>query len=92
MQDYPIYQTERFGLSNFHYDIPAPKAEGRYTLVLKFAEVAFREANKKIFNVVLNKKHVVVRDLDIFDRVGYAAAHDELVSFTIKGGVLKCVL
>lgn len=51
--------------------------------------MAFREPNKKIFNVILNEKHTVVRDLDIFSRVGHAAAHDEYVSFTIKNKVLR---
>jgi hypothetical protein len=68
---------------------PDDGAHGRYTVVLKFAEVAFREPNKKIFNVILNEKHAVVKDLDIFSKVGHAAAHDEYISFTIKNNVLK---
>lgn len=33
--------------------------------------------------------HVVLRDLDIFSKVGRGVAHDELIPFTIKGGKLK---
>jgi len=87
--EWPLYQTERYGTSNFFYDIPTPSQEGRYTIVLKFAEVAWREPNKKIFNVVLNSKHTVIRDLDIYARVGHAAALDEYISFTIKNKLLK---
>ena len=61
----------------------------RYTLVLKFAEVAFHEEGSKIFNVVLNGKHTVVRDLDIYSKVGHAVAHDEYISFVVKGDTLK---
>eukprot|EP00041_Stephanoeca_diplocostata_P009366 m.144243 g.144243 ORF g.144243 m.144243 type:complete len:342 (+) comp17708_c0_seq1:376-1401(+) len=86
--DVDLYITERYGLESFHYEIPAPP-EGKYTLVLKFAEVAFHEPGKKRFSVVLNKKHVVLHDLDIFDKVGFATAHDEFVSFIVKDGYLK---
>ena len=61
----------------------------RYTLVLKFAEVAFHEEGSKIFNVVLNNKHTVIRDLDIYAKVGHAVAHDEYISFIVKGDMLK---
>ncbi len=33
--------------------------------------------------------HVVVKDLDIFDRVGHSTAHDEIVPFSIKRGKLS---
>ena len=34
-------------------------------------------AGKKVFNVVLNEKHTIVRDLDIYGRVGYAESYAE---------------
>lgn len=86
--DLDLYITERYGLESFHYEFPAPP-NGKYTLVLKFAEVAFHEPGRKRFSVVLNKKHVVLHDLDIFDKVGYATAHDEFVSFIVNDGNLK---
>eukprot|EP00040_Diaphanoeca_grandis_P032827 m.199768 g.199768 ORF g.199768 m.199768 type:complete len:314 (+) comp32747_c1_seq4:875-1816(+) len=86
--DIPIYQTERYGLETFSYEFETPP-DGKYTIVLKFAEVAFSEAGKKVFNVVLNGKHVIVRDLDIFRKVGAAAAYDEYATFSIKGNSLK---
>ncbi len=41
-----------------------------------------------MFDVVLNQQHTVVPGLDIFSRVGKAAAHDEVVPFTVEGGQL----
>lgn len=41
-----------------------------------------------MFDVRLNG-HVVVKDLDIFDRVGHSTAHDEIVPFSIKKGKLS---
>lgn len=42
----------------------------------------------QVFDVRLNG-HVVVRDLDIFDRVGHSTAHDEIVPFSIRRGKLS---
>lgn len=33
--------------------------------------------------------HMVVKDLDIFERVGHSTAHDEIVSFSIRRGKLS---
>lgn len=38
--------------------------------------------------MVLNKKHNIISDLDIFARVGRAAAHDEVTKFKISNGQL----
>lgn len=42
----------------------------------------------KVFDVRLNG-HVVVKDLDIFDRVGHSTAHDEIIPMSIKKGKLS---
>ena len=41
-----------------------------------------------MFDVRLNG-HVVVKDLDIFERVGHSTAHDEIVPFSIRRGKLS---
>ncbi|XP_063050088.1 malectin-like, partial [Engraulis encrasicolus] len=41
-----------------------------------------------VFDVRLNG-HTVVKDLDIFERVGHSTAHDEIVAFSIKRGKLS---
>jgi hypothetical protein len=42
----------------------------------------------QIFDIVLNKRHKVVSNLDIFAKVGKAIAHDEVTRFTIENGQL----
>lgn len=37
----------------------------------------------------MNHDHVVIKDLDIYDRVGYGVAHEEYIPFTIKNGNLR---
>lgn len=46
-QDQILYQTERYGLKNFGYDIPV-KEDGDYLIVLKFCEVYFRSPRQKV--------------------------------------------
>lgn len=42
----------------------------------------------QVFDIVLNKRHRVVSNLDIFAKVGKAIAHDEITRFTIENGQL----
>ena len=42
----------------------------------------------QVFDVVLNRQHLVVPNLDIFAKVGGAAAHDEIVTFSVEKGQL----
>lgn len=46
-QDQVLYQTERYHLSTFSYDIPIWK-DGDYVLVMKFSEVWFTSPNQKV--------------------------------------------
>ena len=46
-QDQILYQTERYHLSTFSYDIPVWK-DGDYVLVMKFSEVWFTSTNQKV--------------------------------------------
>ena len=41
---------------------------------------------------MLNKRHVIVDDLDIFATAGYGVAHQEVVPFEVKGGVKKLLV
>lgn len=45
--DQILYQTERYHLADFAYDVPIRK-DGDYVLVLKFSEVWFTESNQKV--------------------------------------------
>ncbi|XP_027433263.2 malectin [Zalophus californianus] len=86
-EDQILYQTERYNEETFGYEVPI-KEEGDYVLVLKFAEVYFAQSQQKVFDVRLNG-HVVVKDLDIFDRVGHSTAHDEIIPMSIRKGKLS---
>nr|XP_022912662.1 malectin-B [Onthophagus taurus] len=85
--DHVLYQTERYHTNTFGYDIPL-YTDGEYVLVLKFCEVYFNGPDQKVFDVVLNGDHVIISDLDIFDKVGRGVAHDEYVPFKISKGKL----
>lgn len=86
-EDQILYQTERYNEDTFGYEIPI-RDEGDYILVLKFAEVYFAQSQQKVFDVRLNG-HIVVKDLDIFERVGHSTAHDEIVPLSIRRGKLS---
>ncbi|XP_002730460.1 malectin-B-like [Saccoglossus kowalevskii] len=87
-QDQLLYQTERYDLDSFGYEIPIEE-DGDYVLVMKFSEVYFTASNQKVFDIVINEQHTVVPELDIYDKVGRGTAHDEMVPFTITRGKLK---
>ncbi|XP_058976762.1 malectin-like [Musca domestica] len=86
-QDEVLYRTERYHTSTFGYDLPL-EGDGNYALLLKFCEVYFNEPNKKVFDVVLNRQHEIVSNLDIFAQVGRGTAHDEYIFFTVSRGKL----
>lgn len=85
-EDQILYQTERYHTNTFGYDIPV--SDGDFVLVLKFCEVYFNSPNQKVFDVVLNGEHVVVSELDIFDKVGRGVAYDEYIPFSVSKGKL----
>lgn len=82
-KDEELYQTERWADRDLIYTIPFDVEPGTYVIVFKFSEVYFSQANEKIFDIALGSK-IVVKNLDIFEQVGKAKAHDEFVEFEIK--------
>ena len=79
-----LYQTERWSSETLTYSIPLkPNINGKYVLILKFSEVYFNMRGEKVFNVALGKE-VILRNLDIYARVGKAEALDEYIEFEIK--------
>jgi hypothetical protein len=77
-----LYQTERWHTDSFIYSIPL-KYSGKFVIILKFSEVYFNDAGDKVFDIAVGKK-VVVKDLDIFAKVGKAAAHDEYIQAELR--------
>lgn len=59
-QDQILYQTERYHVANFAYDVPV-KSDGDYVLVLKFSEVWFTEAGRKVLYNLFMSSAVVHR-------------------------------
>ena len=63
------------------------KKDGKYVLVLKFSEVYFNNNGEKIFDINLGEGNVV-KDLDIFSKVGKVCAYDEFIEFELKNGIV----
>lgn len=72
--DDTLYQTERYG-KTFSYSIPV--ADSSYDVRLKFAEIYWEEADKRVFDVSIEGQEVLA-DWDIFDEVGTNVAVDRL--------------
>ena len=53
-------------------------------LAILCPQVYFNAPNMKVFDVVLNGDLTVNSDLDIFEKVGRGAAHDEYVEFSVE--------
>ena len=83
-EDELLYQTERWSSETLTYSLPLKQnINGKYVLILKFSEVYFNMKGEKIFNVAIGKENVI-RDLDIYGKVGKAEAFDEYIEFEIK--------
>lgn len=61
------------------------KQPGKYVLILKFSEVYFNSAGEKIFDINIGKLNVI-KELDIYSKVGKATAYDEYIEFEFKNG------
>ena len=83
-KDIALYQTIRYG--NFLYNIPL--ANGNYNVTLKFAEIYWNAAGKRIFNVNMNGQQVI-GNLDIFAQIGKNAAYDVTIPVSVTNGMLK---
>jgi hypothetical protein len=59
------------------------KHTGKFVVILKFSEVYFNDSGEKVFDVALGKK-VAISNIDVFARVGKAAAHDEYIQAELR--------
>jgi hypothetical protein len=77
-----LYQSERYGAATYTYAVP----NGTYKVKLKFAEIYFGQAGRRIFNVVLNGQTVLM-NFDIFVAAGGSdLAVDREFLVTVSGG------
>ena len=83
-EDQVLYQTERWSSETLTYSIPLKSnINGKYVLNLKFSEVYFTNKGDKIFNVALGRE-TIIKNLDIYSKVGKAYALDEYIEFEIR--------
>lgn len=74
-----LFQTERWGMSAYQFDVPA----GNYEVILHFAETYLDRSRRRIFNVAIEGEEVLT-ELDLYRRVG----HDVAVSYTFSNIVV----
>ena len=84
--DPALYQSERYG--NFSYNFSVPN--GTYTVDLKFAELYWTAAGKRVFNVAINNQPVLT-NFDILAQPNTAAntALDKTFTTTVTNGTLS---
>jgi len=70
-EDDPLYQTVRWGLSEYQFHLP----NGSYQVKLQFSEVAYEENGRRVFDVKLQDQ-TVLENLDIFAKAGKNHALD----------------
>jgi hypothetical protein len=81
----PVYQTVRYDLRGYRFAV----SNGAYRVTLRFGEPAYQEAGKRVFGVKLQDKEVI-KDLDVFARVGPFAALDYTFDdIEVVGGELR---
>ncbi len=82
--DPTLYKTSRYG-SSFKYAITAPA--GSYSVTLKFAELYWTSAGKRVFNVAINGTNVL-SNFDIFAAAGASLkAVDKTFTVTSTGTI-----
>ncbi len=81
-----LYQSVRYG--NFGYSLAVPN--GVYRVTLKFAEVYWTSAGKRVFNVALEGQ-TLLTNFDILTQVAPNTAVDRSFLVTVNDGVLNIV-
>ena len=82
-----LYQTERFSTNGtLGYAVPVP--DGRYSVVLHFAEIYWTQPGQRVFNINLEGQTVRTR-YDIVAKVGPLVATTETFAVNVTDGVLN---
>jgi hypothetical protein len=77
-----LYQSERYGGATYQFTVPS----GNYSITLKFAEIYFNQAGKRVFNIAINAK-TVETNLDVFALAGQNTAVDKTYAVTSSGQI-----
>jgi phage-related protein len=85
-KDARIYQTERYGLSGYRFDL----GNGTYRVILHFAETYLTGPGKRVFDVSIEGQ-LVLHNLDVFSEAGYSAALVKEFTIVVQDGQLNIV-
>jgi beta-galactosidase len=88
--DWPLFQTFRYGLQQLKYEFPV--SDGDYRVELYFKEPWWGWGGMdckgwRVFDVAINNK-TVIKNLDIWSKVGVAGALKQVVDVHVTGGQL----
>ncbi len=78
-EDQTLYQSERWGVSEYKLDLP----NGFYDVKLQFAETCFNDEQGRVFSVWLEGKKLI-SDLDIYEEAGANSNYALDYTFTIE--------
>lgn len=85
-----LYQSERWSTTTLSYSFAVPN--GLYTVRLKFAEIFFKAAGQRVFNILLNNQ-LVDPTFDILARAGAPdTALDRVYAVAVTTGQLQISL
>ncbi|MCK5738924.1 T9SS type A sorting domain-containing protein, partial [bacterium] len=84
--DDPLYQSERWGLDGYKFDVP----NGVYEVTLHFAELYYTAAGQRVFHVNIegNRK---LANYDIYKEVGHKTAAKKVFLITVGDRQLNIV-
>ena len=83
-EDDPLYQTERYGMTEYKFDVP----NGHYEVTLLFAELYWDAPGKRIFSVSIEGV-TRLANFDIFASVGKWNAISKTYLATVSDGQLN---
>ncbi|KAH8740866.1 transmembrane protein [Cryptosporidium ryanae] len=86
VEDDIVYHTERYTMEkSLQYMVKLENLNpGKFTIVLKFSEIHFREVGKKTFSISIGNV-LFKQKLDIFKEVGYGVPLEEYVECEYDG-------
>ncbi len=82
----PIYTTSRAGNMTYTYSVP----NGKYIVILKFAENTFKSKKQRIFSTSINGKKVINK-LDLFSKAGFGKPYDLAFPITVTTGKIAII-
>ena len=85
--DQALYRTERYS-TNGTLSYAVPVANGRYSVVLHFAEIYWTQPGQRVFDINLEGRNVVT-NYDILAKVAPFTATTETFAVTVTDGVLN---